>query len=139
MGWQYLRVGGDDVIHALRGMKAAFVQASERWRQISFLGGSLTCGLYILTENWWSAVFALCCGLVFYVTENMLLYADLRMKEGAVDDMKADLGRLMRAMQTVTERNMVLEQRLWRIESTYLARTEKIKTGLRRVDSTTSV
>ena len=62
MGWQYLRVGGDDVIHALRGMKAAFVQASERWCQISFLGGLLTCGLYLLTENWWSAVFALCCG-----------------------------------------------------------------------------
>ena len=120
-------------------MKAAFVQACERWCQISFLGGLLTCALYLLTENWWSAVFALGCGLVFYVTENMLLYADQRVKEGAVDDMKRDVVRLMHAMQTVTERNMILEQRLWRVESTYLARTEKIKTGLRRVDSTTSV
>jgi type IV secretory pathway TrbD component len=120
-------------------MKAAFIQASERWCQISFLGGLLTCALYLLTENWWSAVFALGCGLVFYVTENMLLYADLRMKEGAMDDMKTDLARLMRATQTMTERNAVLEQRLWRIESTYLVKVVKITKALRRVDSTSSV
>jgi hypothetical protein len=104
-----------------------------------FSGGSLTCGLYLLTENWWSAVFALGCGLVFYVTENMLLYADLRMKEATMDDTKTDLTRLMRTMQTMTERNAVLEQRLWRIESTYLTKVEKITKALRRVDSTSSI
>lgn len=123
-------------------MNAAFVQASERWYVISFLGGSLTWVLYLLTENWWAAVFALGCGLVFYATENMLLYADLRMKKGAMDDMKTDVVRLMRAMHTVTERNTVLEQRLWRIESTCLARTDKMSTRLnpiRRVNSTESL
>lgn len=123
-------------------MNAEFGQACERWCQISFLGGLLTCALYLLTENWWAAVFALACTLVFYVTENMLLYADLRTKEGTVDDMKRDVVRLMHAMQTVTKRNTILEQRLWRVESTYLAKADKMSTRLnpiRRVNSTESL
>lgn len=37
MGWQYFSVGA--MASTRRGMKAAFIQASERWCQISFLAG----------------------------------------------------------------------------------------------------
>jgi hypothetical protein len=112
-------------------MKSVLSPTAEAWGLISFWSLLLTGALYFLTESLWVAVFALGCGLVYYVIENLLLFTDLKRNEGIVADLRNDLTTCMRTMQTMRERNELLEQRLWRIESTYLSKSQH--SGGRRI------
>ena len=112
-------------------MKSVLSPTAEAWGLISFWSLLLTGALYFLTESLWVAVFALGCGLVYYVTENLLLFTDMQRSEGIVADLRNDLSTCMCTMQTMRERNELLEQRLWRIESTYLFKSQH--SGGRRI------